>query len=88
MMGNHLLDERFINKMSLLETQKPTGAGITVSGSRREFPNIQRSQQPMPLEAFKCQHPNNRNSKIQPAYVTGATSLRTLASMSNYAAPV
>ena len=68
----YLGDEKFIHNMILLAAQKPTGPGTSVSGSRREIPNIQRRPQPMALEAFERQHPDNRNAAIQTAFATGA----------------
>ena len=50
-----------------------------MSGSRREIPNIQHRPQPMALEAFERQHPNNRNSAIQAAFATGAYAMAQLA---------
>lgn len=75
----YLGDEKFIDKMSLLAAQSPTGPGTSVSGSRREIPNIQRRPQPMALEAFERQHPNNRNAAIQAAFATGAYTMAQLA---------
>ena len=68
----YLGDEKFIDKMSLLAAQSPTGPGTSVSGSRREIPNIQRRPRPMALEAFERQHPDNRNAAIQAAFATRA----------------
>ena len=75
----YLGDEKFIHKMSLLAEQNPTGPGTSVSGSRREIPNIQRKPQPMALEAFERQHPNHRNAAIQAALATGAYTMAQLA---------
>ena len=75
----YLGDEKFIDKMSLLAAQSPTGRGTSMSGSRREIPNIQRRPQPMALEAFERQHPNNRNAAIQAAFATGAYTMAQLA---------
>ena len=75
----YLGDEKFIDKMSLLAAQSPTGPGTSVSGSRREIPNIQRRPRPMALEAFERQHPNNRNAAIQAAFATGAYTMAQLA---------
>ncbi len=75
----YLGDEKFIDKMSLLAAQNPTGPGNSVSCSRREIPNIQRRPQPMALEAFERQHPNNRNAAIQAAFATGAYTMAKLA---------
>ena len=75
----YLGDEKFIDKMSLLAAQNPTGPGARVSGSRREIPNIQRRPQPMALEAFERQHPSNRNAAVQAAFATGAYTMAQLA---------
>ena len=75
----YLGDEKFIDKMSLLAAQSPTGPETSVSGSHREIPNIQRRPRPMALEAFERQHPNNRNAAIQAAFATGAYTMAQLA---------
>ena len=75
----YLGDEKFIEKISLLAAQSPTGPGTSVSGSRRELPNIQRRPRARALEAFECRHPNNRNTAIQAAFATGAYTMAQLA---------
>ena len=74
-----LIDEKFINKMSLLAAQISTGSGTSVSGSRRDIPNIQSRPKPMALEALERQHPNNRNAAIQAAFATGGYTMAQLA---------
>ena len=68
MMHSHLRDEKFINKINSLATQKPTEPETRVSVLRREIPNIERRPHPMSLEAFKRQRPNNHNAAIQAAF--------------------
>ena len=75
----YLVDEKFIDKMSLLAAQSPTGPATSVSGSRREIPNIQRRPRPVALEAFERQHPNNRNAAVEAAFATGANTMAQLA---------
>ena len=76
MMDNHLGDEKFISRMSLLAAQKPTGPGASMSGSRREIPNAQRRPQPMALEAFNANTPTAATPQFMPPLPPVATPWR------------
>ena len=82
MMDNHLGDEKFISRMSLLAAQKPTGPGASMSGSRREIPNAQRRPQPMALEAFNANTPTAATPQFMPPLPPVATPWRNWPSIS------
>jgi hypothetical protein len=76
-------DEKFVHKMTALAGLSPQtlqyAPGTPANRSHLEIPQAQRRPRPMALQAYRQQHPYNRNAAIQAAFATGGYTMTQLA---------